>query len=185
VAGDVGRLSQIPSGTEDVVLEKVLQQLYTDNATLSPSQAVSDIQGLEAALSSGSQAISSATLTVMAGNERILAILRALTDSNPPPDVLHALAQVTAQALTVSSQSSEFMGEAFDASADSLDTLSFNAFSPGGVLAATASLAAANSLFGQARDALWKQASNEACPTPPRRCSPRTLPCRTRPSRRW
>ena len=92
VAGDVGRLNQIPSGTEDVVLEKVLQQLYADNPTLSPSQAVSDIRGLEATLSSGSQAISPATLTVMAGNERILAILRALTGSNPSADVLHALA---------------------------------------------------------------------------------------------
>lgn len=84
IAGDVGRLGQIPSGTEDVVLEKVLQQIYTDNSTLAPSQAVADIQGLQSALTSGSQAISPATLTVMAGNERILAILRALSDSAPP-----------------------------------------------------------------------------------------------------
>ena len=46
VAGDVGRLNQIPSGTEDVVLEKVLQQLYADDPTLSTNQAVSDIRGL-------------------------------------------------------------------------------------------------------------------------------------------
>ena len=39
VAGDVGRLSQIPSGVEDVVLEKVLQQLYADNPTLAPAPA--------------------------------------------------------------------------------------------------------------------------------------------------
>ncbi|HUA71730.1 MAG TPA: hypothetical protein VMA96_11620 [Solirubrobacteraceae bacterium] len=162
VAGDVGRLSQIPSGTEDVVLEKVLQQLYTDNPTLSASQAVSDIQGLQAALSSGSQAISPATLTVMAGNERILAILRALADSNPSGAVSQALAQVTNQALTVSEQSTQFLGQAFDASADSLDTLSFSAFSPAATLTATASLAATNSLFGQARDTLWKQAANES-----------------------
>jgi hypothetical protein len=89
---------------------------------------VSDIQGLEGALTSGSQAISPATLTVMAGNERILAILRALSDSNPSPDVAHALAQVTDEALTASSQSAEFLGQAFDASADSLDTLSFNSY---------------------------------------------------------
>ncbi len=161
VAGDVGRLSQIPSGTEDVVLEKVLQQLYTDNSTLAPSQAAAGIQSLQATLSSGSQAISSATLTVMAGNERILALLRVLSDSNPPSEVLHAIAQVTDQALTTSSQSAQFLGQAFDASADSLDTLSFTAFSPAGTLAQTAALAATNNLFGQARDTLWKQASSE------------------------
>ena len=162
VAGDVGRLSQIPSGVEDVVLEKVLQQLYTNNSVLAPNQAVSDIQGLQMALSTGSQAISPATLTVMAGNERILAILRALTGSNPPAEVLHALAQMTNQALTSSAQSTQFLGQAFDASADSLDTLSYKDFSPAGTLARTASLASTNTLFGQARDALWKQASNES-----------------------
>jgi hypothetical protein len=162
VAGDVGRLSQIPSGTEDVVLEKVLQQLYTDNPTLSASQAVSDIQALQATLASGSQAISPATLTVMAGNERILAILRALTDSSLSGAVGHAVAEVTNQALTVSEQSTQFLGQAFDASADSLDTLSFSAFSPAGTLAQSWTLASTNNLFGQARDTLWKQASSES-----------------------
>jgi phage shock protein A len=161
-AGDVGRLSQIPSGTESVVLEKVLQQLYTDNPALAVSDAVADIQGLQDALNSGSQAISPATLTVMAGNERILAILRVLTGSNPSGAVAHALAQVTNQALTVSEQSTQFLGQAFDSSADSLDTLSFSAFSPSATLVATASLAGTNNLFGQARDMIWKQASNES-----------------------
>ena len=75
MAGDVTRLSQVPSGTEDVVLEKVLQQLYVENPALNPGQAASDIQGLRAVLTSGSQAISASTLTVMAGNQRVLAIL--------------------------------------------------------------------------------------------------------------
>src|SRR5581483_3763340 len=78
VAGDVGRLSQVPSGTESLVLERVLQQLYTADPGLDPAQAVSDIQSLQQALSSGPQALSVGTLTVMAGNQRILAILRAL-----------------------------------------------------------------------------------------------------------
>jgi len=34
VAGDVGRLSQIPSGTESLVEEKILQQLYIAYPTL-------------------------------------------------------------------------------------------------------------------------------------------------------
>lgn len=162
VAGDVGRLSQIPSGTESVVEEKVLQQLYTDNPSLPSAQAVSDIQGLQSALASGSQAISPATLTVMAGNERIVAILHALSGSNPPPEVQHALAQVTDQALTASSASTQFLGQSFDASADSLDTLSFSAFSPEGTLAKTWTLASTNAPFGQARDSLWKGASHES-----------------------
>ena len=98
-------------------------------------------------MASGSQTVSPATLTVMAGNERILAILRALTGSNPPSDVQHALAQVSTQALTASAQSTQFLGQAFDASADSLDTLSYKDFSPAGTLAHTAALAATNSLF--------------------------------------
>ena len=53
VAGDVGRLSQIPSGTESLVEEKILQQLYIANPSLSVGQAVSDIQGLKATLAGG------------------------------------------------------------------------------------------------------------------------------------
>ena len=162
VAGDVTRLSQIPSGTEDVVLEKVLQQLYVENPTLDSGQAASDIQNLQGVLTTGSQAISASTLTVMGGNQRVLAILRALTDSNQNADVDHALAQVTDHALTDASQSTEMLGQAFDASADSLDTISFASFAPSRVLAATEDLAATNRKFGQARDSLWKQASSES-----------------------
>lgn len=162
VAGDVGRLSQVPSGTEAVVLEKVLQQLYLEQPSLSPAQAVSDVQSLQAVLSSGAQAISPATLTVMAGNERVLAIIRALTDSNPPADVLRAVSQVAAQALTDASDSTQDLQQPFDVSVDSLDTLTFSSFSPAGTLARSASLAATNPSFGQARDQLWKQASHES-----------------------
>jgi Divergent InlB B-repeat domain len=162
VAGDVARLSQVPSGTESLVEEKILQQLYVANPNLPVSQAISDIQGLEATLSGSSPAISPATLTVMAGNQRILAILRALTDSGPAQDVANAIAQVDNQALTQASDSDYLHGNWFDASADSLDTIGFQGFSPANALAATASLAQANKLFGQARDALWQTASHES-----------------------
>jgi hypothetical protein len=161
-AGDVGRLSQVPSGTESLVEEKVLQQLYITDPTLSRSQAVSDIQSLEATLAGSSPAISPATLTVMSGNERILAILNALTASGPPTDVADAIGQVDNQALTEASDSGYAEAQWFAASADSLDTISFEGFSPASVLAASASLAQANQLFGQARDALWQQDSHES-----------------------
>lgn len=162
VAGDVARLSRIPSGTESLVQEKILQQLYVANPTLGVGQAVSDIQGLQATLASGSPAISPATLTVMAGNQRILAILRALTDSGPAKDVASAIAQVDSQALTQASDADYLHGNWFDASADSLDTIAFQGFAPANVLAASSSLAQANKLFGQARDALWQDASHES-----------------------
>jgi hypothetical protein len=162
VAGDVGRLSDVPSGTESVVLERVLQQLYRDEPALDPGQAVTDIQALEATLASGSQAISPSTLTVMGGNQRILAILRALTDSSPPADVAHAIAQVDNDALTEASQSAQALGTPFDASVDALDTLSFGSFSPAATLNATVSLAAADRSFGQARDQLWQSVSHES-----------------------
>jgi hypothetical protein len=162
VAGDVARLSRIPSGTESLVEEKILQQLYIANPTLGVSQAVSDIQGLQATLAGSSPAISPATLTVMAGNQRILAILRALTDSGPAHDVSGAIAQVDNQALTQASDADYLHGNWFDASVDSLDTIAFQGFSPANVLAASSSLAHANKLFGQARDALWQTASHES-----------------------
>lgn len=165
VAGDVGRLSQIPSGSEDVVLEQVLQQLYAEQPTLSPATAVSDIQGLEAVLSSGSSAVSADTLTVMAGNQRILAILRALTSSSQPAAVQRALAQVTDHALVDSVQSAQGSGASFQPfhpTVDALSTLDYTSFSPGETLAATASLAAGNHAFGVARDDLWSQASHES-----------------------
>jgi hypothetical protein len=162
VAGDVARLSQIPSGTESLVEEKILQQLYIADPALGASQAVSDIQGLQATLAGNSAAISPATLTVMAGNQRILAILRALTDSGPAQNVSNAIAQVDNQALTQASNSDDLHGNWFDASADSLDTISFQGFSPANVLAASASLAQANRAFGQARDTLWQAASHES-----------------------
>ena len=162
VAGDVARLSQIPSGTESLVEEKILQQLYVANPTLGASQAVSDIQGLQATLAGNSPAISPATLTVMAGNQRILAILRALTDSGPSQDVSAAIAQVGNQALTQASNSDDLHGNWFDASSDSLNTIGFQGFSPANVLAASSSLAQANKLFGQARDILWQNASHES-----------------------
>ncbi|MGZ4295561.1 MAG: InlB B-repeat-containing protein [Solirubrobacteraceae bacterium] len=162
VAGDVGRLSQIPSGTGSVVLEKVLQQLYIESPSLDSGQAVSDIQQLQTALSSGSQAISPATLTVMSGNQRIITILKALSDSGPAGDVAHALAQVSDQALIEASQSTEMLGQAFNASADSLSTITYSGFSPARVLAATAALAATNHSFGSARDTLFASASHES-----------------------
>src|SRR5947209_1636958 len=114
-AGDVARLTQIPSGTESLVEEKVLQQLYIANPTLGVGQAVSDIQGLQTTLAGSSPSISPATLTVMAGNQRILAILRALTDSGPAQDVTNALAQVDNQALTQASNSDARNQNWFDA----------------------------------------------------------------------
>jgi uncharacterized protein YoxC len=165
VAGDVGRLSQIPSGTEDVVLEQVLQQLYAEEPTLPPATAVSDIQALQTVLSSGASAVSTDTLTVMAGNQRTLAILRALTASSQPADVQRALAQVTDHALVDSVDAAQGSGSAFQAfypTVDSLSTLDYTSFSPAQTLAATASLAASNHSFGVARDDLWDQASHES-----------------------
>ncbi len=162
VAGDVGRLSTVPSGTESLVEEKVLQQLYTDNPGLSPTDAVADIQGLENALSSGGAQTSAATLTVMSGNERILAILQALESSNPAAPVALAVTQVARTALTDASNVKATSGQFFDASADTLSTLSFGSFSPAVVLEATVALAGDNASFSVARNMLWSGVSHES-----------------------
>ncbi len=161
VAGDVGRLSTVPSGTESLVLEKVLQQLYANNPTLAASDAVTDIQGLQTALSSGAAETSPATLTVMSGNERILAILQALEAANPPAPVALAITQVAKVALTDSSNVLASSGQYFDASADTLSTLSLGRFSPAVVLEATVALASSNGSFFSARNLLWAAVSHE------------------------
>ena len=86
VAGDVPRLSKAPSGTVDIVLEKVLQQEYRDDPALAPGDAAQDIRTLSGKLGSGET--SPATLAVLPGNQRILAIL----DGKIPDTVVNPLA---------------------------------------------------------------------------------------------
>lgn len=160
VAGDVARLSVVPSGTESVALERILQQLYADNPSLSSSDAVSDIQGLQQALSA-SGAPSTATLTVMPGNQRILTILDALESSSPPAPVALAITTVARDALMQSSAALVSDGQYFDASADTLSTLTAANLSPARVLEATVALGASNPSFAQARDTLWASVSHE------------------------
>jgi hypothetical protein len=169
VAGDVARLSSVPAGTEDVVLEKALQQMYADEPELSPSLAESYVRDLQLALSS-STAPSPASLQLMTGNQRIVAILAALERpyGSPgvslPPAAKLAVSHLAAVALSGSSDI--FAGaeepKFFEPLADARTNLTFTSFAPATVLRATRALAAANKLFGEARDALWAGASEES-----------------------
>jgi hypothetical protein len=98
----------------------------------------------------------------MAGNEQVLEILSVLTQSSPAAAVQHAIDQVSDAAVDDAAHAGELGGNAFDASADSLSTLSFSSFSPATVLAQTASLAASDPDFGTARDRLWQVAAHES-----------------------
>src|SRR5262245_40498472 len=89
VAGDVRRLSRAPSGTVDTVLEQVLQAEYRADPGLDPATAAADIDGLRSAVGSG--ATSPATLAVVAGNQRVLAILAAFEQAQSAPRVKRAL----------------------------------------------------------------------------------------------
>lgn len=169
VAGDVARLGKVPGGTEDVVLEKALQQLYADEPTLSPAIAegyVGDMKALLAAPSSPS----SASLELMAGNQRIVAVLAALERPyGSPASELPAAAKlaVTHLAAVALSDSSDIFAGAespkyFEPLADARTNLAYTAFAPATVLRATRELAAGNRLFGEARDALWQGAGEES-----------------------
>ena len=165
VAGDVQRLSQEPSGTVDVALEQVLQQLYRDNPTLPVGDAVSAIQNLEGAVSGAGAAGSAATLADMAPNERIVNVFYTMlsaSKSDLAPDIDTAVTQVVDRALTESSNSLVSDGQAFDAGADSQSTLSYGDFSPAQTLQGTTELAGQDAAFGEARDALWESDSHES-----------------------
>jgi hypothetical protein len=169
VAGDVARLSKGPAGNEDVVLEKALQQMYADEPALAPGTAesyVSDMQALLAASSAPSQA----SLQLMAGNQRIIAILAALERPYGSPSVgLPAAAKLAVThlaAVALSGSSDIFAGAEeprfFEPLADARTNLLYTAFAPAAVLRATHELAGGNHRFGEARDALWRNASEES-----------------------
>lgn len=169
VAGDVARLSKIPGGTEDLVLEKALQQMYADEPELAPATAegyVGDMQRLLASSSAPSQA----SLELMAGNQRILAIVAALERPYGSPSVeLPAAAKlaVTHLAAVALSGSSDIFATAeepkyFEPLADARTNLAYTVFSPATVLRATHALAASDKRFGEARDELWAKESEES-----------------------
>lgn len=169
VAGDVARLSEVPAGNEDVVLEKALQQMYADEPELAPTVAESYVRDMQLALSSPS-APSPASLQLMAGNQRIVAILAALERPYGEPAVslppAAKLAVSHLAAIALSDSSNIFAGaeepKFFEPLADARTNLTFTSFAPANVLRATRTLASANKLFGEARDALWASASEES-----------------------
>jgi hypothetical protein len=169
VAGDVARLSRVPAGTEDLVLEKALQQMYADEPELAPATAegyVGDMQALLAASTAPSQA----SLQLMAGNQRIIAILAALERPYGSPSAeLPAAAKLAVThlaAVALSGSSDIFAGAEeprfFEPLADARTNLVYTSFAPATVLRATRALAAANRRFGEARDDLWAKASEES-----------------------
>src|SRR3954471_12839672 len=161
VAGDARRLSRNPSGTVDTVLEKILQALYRDDPTLAPEDAKRDVASLRDALGS-TPASTPATLAVLPGNQRVLAVLAAFHAAEAPDRVKRAVVRVADAALTQSSASDRRSGREFAPATDSLSTLLYGGFSPAATLGDTADLARSNARFGRARDLLWATASHES-----------------------
>jgi len=169
VAGDITRLSQVPSGVEDLVLEKALQQLYADEPALAPATAERYVQDMKASLAASSSP-SQASLRLMAGNQRILSILAALErpygspSAELPPAAKLAITHLAALAL--SGSSNIFAGaetpKYFEPLADARTNLTYTSFAPATVLRATRELAARDRPFGEARDELWAAASEES-----------------------
>lgn len=169
VAGDITRLSSPGNGTEELVLEKALQQLYADEPTLAPATAEGYVAEMKTKLA-GASAPSQASLQLMAGNQRILAILEALeATSGSPAAALPAPAKlaVTHLAADALSGASNIFANAevpkyFEPDADARTNLAYTTFAPATVLRATRELAARNPTFGEARDAIWAKVSEES-----------------------
>jgi hypothetical protein len=164
VAGDVSRLSEVRYGTEELVLEKALQQMYADEPTLAPATAEGYVAEMKALLTSSS-APSQASLQLMAGNQRIIAILAALERGGTLP--APARLAVTHLADAALSGSSDIFDDAespkyFEPLADERTNLTYTSFAPATVLRGTHALAEGNKPFGEARDALWEGASEES-----------------------
>ena len=171
VAGDVNRLSKVRHGTEELVLEKALQQMYADKPELVPETAEGYIAQMKELLASES-APTQASLQLMAGNQRIIAILTALESpygpakepKKLPPEAKLAVTHLAAVALASSADifANAEIPKYFEPLVDERSNLTFGAFAPATVLRATYHLAAENELFATARDAIWKEASEES-----------------------
>ncbi len=174
VAGDINRLSKTGNGTEELVLEKALQQMYIHNPSLPTGQAFGEIRGLKRILECHA-APTPASLQVMAGNQRILAILSALEIEVIEPscssikvaELQEAKLAVTHLASIALAGSSSIFAQAetpkyFEPAADERANLIYTSFAPAAVLRATRETARHNKPFGSARDALWRAASKES-----------------------
>lgn len=161
IAGDVARLSD-PANTEDLVLERVLQALYTDNPGLDPTTAAGAVTALENAAA----VPSSATDLTEGANARIESVLVALQAAHPTGAIAPALASVSQDAVNEVASDSPSGGtnaESVVEEGESGDTLETDgSFAPRAVLSRSAELAASDHNFGLARDALWQNASGES-----------------------
>jgi hypothetical protein len=169
VAGDISRLSKVRAGTEELVLQKALQQIYADEPSLAPATAEGYIGEMRALLASSS-APTQASLQLMAGNQRILAILVALESpyGSPPVELPPAakLAVTHLAAVALASSSDVFANaespKYFEPLADERPNLIYTSFAPATALRATRELAVGDLKFGEAWDAIWAKASEES-----------------------
>ncbi len=169
VAGDIARLSRASGGAEELVLEKALQQIYADEPALAPTTAEGFVGDMKTLLAAPS-APSPASLQLMAGNQRVVAILAALERpyGSPavelPPAARLAVTHLAAVALSGSADvfANAESPKYFEPLADARTNLTYTTFAPATVLRATRELAASNRPFGEARDALWKTAGEES-----------------------
>ena len=169
VAGDVARLGDPREGTEQLVLEKALQQIFMDEPGIEPGTAEQYVLDMKQALA-WKGAPTKASLRLMAGNQRVLALLAALERPyGEPTAVLPAAAKLAvthlaAVALTGASEvfANGSGGRYFEPLADARANLLYASFSPATVLRDTRRMAALHQGFGEARDFLWKSASDES-----------------------
>lgn len=168
-AGGIPRLSGVREGLIELILEKALQQLYRDEPKLFRPTAEQYIDDMRASLAS-STAPTKAGLQLMAGNQRVIAILAALEapygkpSKELPPAAKLAIAHLASVALGGSSAiyAKAETPRYFEPLADERTNLTYTTFAPVNVLRATWELAQRNALYGQARDGIWQSSSEES-----------------------
>ena len=168
-AAGTARMSNVREGLTELILEKGLQQLYTDEAKLSQVTAEQYIGDMRASLAS-STAPSKASLQLMAGNQRVIALLATLEapygkpSKELPPAAKLAITHLASVALAGSSAiyAKAETPKYFEPLADERANLTYTTFSPDTVLRATWELAQRNALYAQTRDDIWKASTEES-----------------------
>ena len=180
VAADAARLAQ-PGATTDLVLERLLAELYARNPGLSADDAIAAIGDLRDAAT-----LPDATeLEADGANGRIERVLAALAATHPTGAVAAALGSLAADALAP--PGAALPGDRAIALGGELDTLTDPgaAFDPVTVLARSARLAAAAPRSPRRATHSGRRTRGRASPRRPRRCSRARRSTATRTSPPW
>lgn len=164
VAADVNRLQDPAAGTQALLLERILQELYAQNPEMPAAEATASIQQIASAMPPLTPE-RVATLTSYAFNERLLVLLSDAVSTGATGPARKALAVVSRDLLFDAKDAGDAAGR-FAVNNGEAFTLLLRGYAGTDVLLRSVRLADANALFAAARDGIWQEAAGFSISAP-------------------